>query len=208
VRQDRFRQILHDHPQGWEVLARHLHDRAAAAEERICLMANEPASQRLAVFLLQLLAYDDSARPPGDQVREVPLPLSKAQLAEWIGVSRETVERVLRGWVRDGMVKTGRSSLLIKDVLHLQKIAGASRPFPLPSRIQGSACCARPAWHGEYCRSSTQITRPGQRRRPAGPALLHHRAQTRLPGRPQRPDPALQLRQGRRQRQPDQDAVE
>ena len=32
------------------------------------------------------------------------------------------------------------------------------------------------------------------------------RAQTRLPGRPQRPDPALQLRQGRRQRQPDQDA--
>jgi CRP/FNR family transcriptional regulator, cyclic AMP receptor protein len=129
VRQERFRQILHDYPQGWEVLARHQHDRVAAAEERICLMASEPASRRLAVFLLQLLAYDESARAPGDRAQKVPLPLSQTQLAEWIGVSRETIERVLRGWVRDGMVETGRRTLLIRDVLHLQKIADGWRPF-------------------------------------------------------------------------------
>lgn len=140
VRKDRFRQILHGYPQGWEVLARHLHNRAAIAEERICLMANESARQRLAVFLLQLLAYDQSPRAPDDRAQEVPVPLSKAQMAEWIGVSRETVQRVLREWARNGIVQTRRSSLLVNDVRHLQKIAGAWRPFPLPSEAQDQLC--------------------------------------------------------------------
>ena len=122
VPQDRFRQILHDHPQGWEVLARHLHGRAAAAEERICLMAGETAGRRLAVFLLQLLSYAEPTRA-GSQAQLVPVPLSQAELAGWIGVTRETVERVLSGWVREGMVRTGRRYLLIRDVSQLEKIA-------------------------------------------------------------------------------------
>ena len=124
VSQDRFRQILHDHPQGWEVLARHLHSRAAGAEERICLMAGETASRRLAVFLLQLLSYAEPARARAAQAQLVPLPLSQAELAGWIGVSRETVERVLSGWVRQGIVRTGRRYLLVRDVSQLEKIAG------------------------------------------------------------------------------------
>ena len=127
VRQDRFRRILHDHPQGWEVLARHLQDRAEAAEERICLMAGETASHRLAVFLLQLLSYGEPPLAGTDQAQKVPLPLSQAQLAEWIGVSRETVERVLSGWVRRGMVQTGRRHLLIRDIPQLKKIAAVRR---------------------------------------------------------------------------------
>lgn len=123
VRQDRFRQILHDHPQGWEVLARHLQGRAEAAEERICLMAGETASRRLAVFLLQLLSCGAPPLVGTDQAQKVPLPLSQAELAEWIGVSRETVERVLSGWVRRGIVQTGRRYLLIWDVPQLKKIA-------------------------------------------------------------------------------------
>jgi CRP/FNR family cyclic AMP-dependent transcriptional regulator len=123
VSQDRFRQVLHDHPQGWEVLARHLHGRVAAAEKRICLMAGETASRRLAVFLLQLLSYAEPTQPGGAQARLVPLPLSQAELAGWIGVTRETVERVLGGWVREGTVRTGRRYLLVRDVSRLKQLA-------------------------------------------------------------------------------------
>jgi CRP/FNR family transcriptional regulator, cyclic AMP receptor protein len=127
VRRDRFRQILHDHPQGWEVLARHLHDRVAAAEDRICLMAGETPGRRLAVFLLQLLSYGQPAHTREDQGQLVPLSMSQTELAEWIGVSRETVERVLSRWVRRGIVRTGRRNLLVRDVRQLEKIAGVRR---------------------------------------------------------------------------------
>ena len=129
--QDRFRQILRDYPQGWEVLARHLEDRAAAAEERICLMASETARRRLAVFLLQLLAYDESARTQDDQAQEIPLPLSQTELAGWVGVSRETVERVLREWATDEIVQTRRRCLIVQDILRLEKIADVWRPLPI-----------------------------------------------------------------------------
>lgn len=127
VRQDRFRQILYNHPQGWEVIARHLHTRAEAAEERICLMAGQTASRRLAVFILQLLAYGQAPLARTDQAQKVPLPLSQAELAEWIGVTRETVERIISGWTRRGMVQTGRRYLLIRDVPQLEKIADIRR---------------------------------------------------------------------------------
>lgn len=124
VGRNRFRQILDDSPRGWEMLARYLDDRAAAAEDRICLMAGETAGRRLAVFLLQLLSRDEPAWPADDQARRVPVPLSRTDLAEWIGVSRETVERVLAGWVRRGMVRTGRRDLVVQDLPGLEKIAG------------------------------------------------------------------------------------
>jgi CRP/FNR family transcriptional regulator, anaerobic regulatory protein len=124
VGQDGFRQILDDHPQGWEILARHAHDRAAAAEERICLMAGEAAGRRLAVFLLELLSYGVRAQASGNRVQRIPLPLSRTDLAEWIGVSRETVERVLGVWVQRGIVRTGRRDLIVRDIPGLEKIAG------------------------------------------------------------------------------------
>lgn len=127
VSQKTFRQILDDHPQGWEILAHHLHDRAAAAEKRIRLMAGETAGRRLAVFLLQLLSYEEQGQAPGGRAQRIPLPLSQTELAEWIGVSRETIERVLSGWTRRGLVETGRRYLLVRDVPKLEEIAGVQR---------------------------------------------------------------------------------
>ena len=94
-------------------------------------MASETAGRRLAVFLLQLLSYDQQAQARCDQAQQVPLQLSQTELAEWIGVSRETIERLLSGWVRRGLMETGRRSLLVRDVPKLEKIAGV-RPDITP----------------------------------------------------------------------------
>ena len=82
-------------------------------------MAGASADQRLAVFILQLL----SLRPPPDRrargarfSREVEVPLTQAELGEWIGASRETVERVVARWVKRGAVHARRRSLLILDI--------------------------------------------------------------------------------------------
>lgn len=103
VPQDRFRQILARHPQGWAVLASALQARLDAAEDRISLMAGASASQRLAVFILQLLPL----RTPADSryPRAMGVPLTQAELGEWIGATRETVERVLSRWVQRGAVR-------------------------------------------------------------------------------------------------------
>lgn len=162
VRQERFRQILHEHPEGWQALARHLNSRAGGAEERMCLMAGEAVKRRLAVFLLQLLARAD-LQARSDHAQLVPLPLSQTEMAEWVGVSRETVERVLREWVCDGSVQTGRRSLLIRDVPRLEKIADVWRPFPLPSRPM-------PAFRSGLTQTPERRQRPS---RWSGPAVAH-----------------------------------
>ena len=89
-------------------------------------MATETAGRRLAVFLLQLLSYNQPPKTHYDQAQWIPLQLSQNELAEWIGASRETVARVLRGWVWRGVVQTSRRQLFIQDVPMLEKIAGES----------------------------------------------------------------------------------
>jgi CRP-like cAMP-binding protein len=126
VPQDRFRQVLERNPQGWEVLARTLQNRVDAAEERISLMAGASASQRLATFVLQLLTL--KAPSGARRAWMVQVPLTQGELGEWIGATRETVERVLSGWVRRGAVRVRRRYLLVLDIAYLEKIAGINRP--------------------------------------------------------------------------------
>jgi CRP/FNR family transcriptional regulator, cyclic AMP receptor protein len=125
----RFRTLLNRHPQGWAVLARTLHQRLLAAEERICLMAGANADQRLAVFLVQLLGCGVPVeQEEGGLV--VPLGLTQAELAYWVGTSRETVERILSGWVAREMVTTRRRTLVVRDLTSLQRIAGMRSAGP------------------------------------------------------------------------------
>lgn len=133
VRLNAFRMILQRWPLGWEVLARDLHERLEAAETRISTMAGENASRRLAVFLLQLLSYEE--RPSDRQAQRfapqmIPLPLSQAQLGAWIGVSRETIERILAEWTRRGTVRTGRRRLYVHDIEALERLAGVRSSAP------------------------------------------------------------------------------
>jgi CRP-like cAMP-binding protein len=124
VHPGRFRQILRDQ-QGWEILAHHQHDRAD--RERIRLLATETPDRRLAVFLLQLLSYNQPPRAYHGQAQWVPVQLSQNELAIWIGASRETVARVLKRWVWRGVVQTSRRHLFVQDVPLLEKIAGERR---------------------------------------------------------------------------------
>jgi CRP-like cAMP-binding protein len=108
----------------WAAMARDLDARLAKAEQRLSGIASESANRRLARALLQLSM---TTGVPGVAKTPTELRLSQAELASWIGVSRETVERVLRGWRKRGIVDTGYRYITVLDLDAVMRIAG-SRP--------------------------------------------------------------------------------
>ncbi|WP_432928210.1 helix-turn-helix domain-containing protein [Microbispora sp. CA-135349] len=48
----------------------------------------------------------DHDRAMRERASSITLPLTQAELASLIGSSRETVERILRGWRQRGIVRT------------------------------------------------------------------------------------------------------
>jgi CRP/FNR family transcriptional regulator len=80
---------------------------------------SESAGQRLAGCLLGLLAGNSSSS------EEVPinLDLSQETIAQMVGLSRETVSRLLSVFRRKGIVKWTRAGLLVQDRGALDKLA-------------------------------------------------------------------------------------
>ncbi|MFF4414380.1 Crp/Fnr family transcriptional regulator [Streptosporangium sp. NPDC001559] len=116
-----FRSFLEEHSRAWEALARELGDRLRESETRVEGMAADAANRRLARALVSLL-------DPGEVLRvgtgPLQLRLSQADLASWIGTSRETVERILRDWRTRGLVETGYRSIRVMSPTDMFRIAG------------------------------------------------------------------------------------
>lgn len=129
--------VICDAPAGQFLAAMAAHPRLAARmmtllarqifelERTVERTATDPAGQRLADLLLRM-AKRDSPRP---EVRT----LAEADLARMIGASRETVSRLVAGWERDGILRSGQRRIEILDEEHLERIA---RPTPAGGREQ------------------------------------------------------------------------
>lgn len=98
----RFGEFVEAHPQ----MERRLYCLAAhelgAAREQMVLLGRKTALERLATFFLQLLERD--ARGDGD-ASSFDLPMSRSDIADYLGLTKETISRVL-GQLRDlGMTR-------------------------------------------------------------------------------------------------------
>jgi CRP-like cAMP-binding protein len=69
--------------------------------------------QRLATRMLDL------AKPLGSGTESAEIKISQAELAEFLGISRQVVNSYLRAWQRDGRVQLARGKILIKDLSRL-----------------------------------------------------------------------------------------
>lgn len=113
-----FQMYLRNYPAMWCALAREWEERLAGAEGRLCAVATENADRRLARLILRLQAeYEDE----DGQGR---LMLSKAVLASYVGVARETIERTLKNWRARKIIETGYRDILVVDHEALARIAG------------------------------------------------------------------------------------
>lgn len=109
-------------------LARSADQEVTALLEKIDVLSAGAVEARLATLLLKLNQRfgDDFA----DGTSEIPIALSRRELAELVSTSCETVVRVFCRWEREGLVATSRSGFTLRDVAAVSAIAGTSGQPP------------------------------------------------------------------------------
>lgn len=120
------RSFLEAHPQAWIVLAEDLWARLDEADSKITDLSCERADRRLARLLWDLNRHGGIIQPDGG--KRLPLDVSQATLALWIGASRETVERTLARWRKRHIISTAQRIIVVHDAPALASIAGTHRP--------------------------------------------------------------------------------
>lgn len=75
----------------------------AAAQQQLVLLGRKTATERLASFLL--LLAERAACIPGHNGRIISLPMSRSDIADYLGLTKETVSRVLSAFRRDRVIR-------------------------------------------------------------------------------------------------------
>jgi CRP/FNR family nitrogen fixation transcriptional regulator len=107
-------------------LARRLRDVTSSslrlAHARLVLLGRKTASERIATFLLEM-----ADRLPQARANVLELPMSRTDVADHLGLTIETVCRVLAHLRRDGMIAISRARITVRDAVELQQMASESR---------------------------------------------------------------------------------
>jgi CRP-like cAMP-binding protein len=122
---DELRSFLEKQPQIWKLLAEDLWARLDDADSRITELSCERADRRLARLLWDLNRHGGVIQTDGG--KRLPLDVSQATLALWIGASRETVERTLARWRKRYIISTAQRVIVVHDAAALASIAGIHR---------------------------------------------------------------------------------
>lgn len=91
-----------------------------AAQDRILLLGRKTAEEKLATFLLEMLVRSSG----GDAVD---LPMSRIDIADYLGLTIETVSRTLSAFRREGIIRLPTpQTVVVPDRFVLERLAGAS----------------------------------------------------------------------------------
>ena len=107
------------HPEIWMTLTQILCRRLRRASEQVEDVLFRSLEARLAKALLQL-TEDAKRAEPRDP--EGVLHLSQNDLAMIAGGSRESVNKLLQAWQREGWIALGRGSIVIRDAAALERL--------------------------------------------------------------------------------------
>jgi CRP-like cAMP-binding protein len=120
---EQLRAYLAQHPAVlWSVTAG-LCYRLANAETRLASAARDNADRRLARLLCDLERHGDPA--PGEVLgTQIPLKLSQAELASWIGSCRDHVGRTFARWRSRGIISIQYRTIIVHDLGTLARIGG------------------------------------------------------------------------------------
>lgn len=89
---------------------------------RLVMLGRKTASERIASFLLEM-----AERLPGVRQGVLALPMARTDIADHLGLTIETVCRVLAHLRREGAISIGRCSIAIRDAVALQEMASEPR---------------------------------------------------------------------------------
>jgi CRP/FNR family transcriptional regulator len=98
---NRFDDFIDDHSAMERELYRKAAHELAVAQQQLVLLGRKTATERMASFLLHLVERDDGAAGPS----LVRLPMSRSDIADYLGLTKETVSRVISAMKRDRVIR-------------------------------------------------------------------------------------------------------
>lgn len=116
----RFDSFLADHPSMEHELYRLAAHELGAAQQQLVLLGRKTATERLASFLI--LLAEQAEQRTGKKAIIVDLPMSRADIADYLGLTKETISRVLSALRRDRFIRLralNRVEILDRDRLQL-----------------------------------------------------------------------------------------
>ena len=97
-------------------------DELQAAREWMVLLGRKTAREKIATFL-EMIVRRSSA--PGERVHHYALPLTREEIADFLGLTLETVSRQLTKLKKDGIVDfVNRRDFVVKDLSALHDASG------------------------------------------------------------------------------------
>ncbi len=87
-------------------------------------MASLDVSARLAKKLAELATQYGETAINGDL--RIALRLTQRDLGAWVGTTRETVNKFLKRWTREGLLRFDAGHILVSDIARLKSLAGAN----------------------------------------------------------------------------------
>lgn len=114
-----FRDILQDHPTAALRLLEITATRLQEAQETIRQLSAHNTEQRIAATLLKLA--DKLGQEREDDLL-IQMPLSRQDIADMTGATVETASRILSSFRKDGIIRSGRQWIAIRDPQTLQSL--------------------------------------------------------------------------------------
>lgn len=118
-----FHRFIGAHPEAGMALAELIASRLRAANRRRLEFAAFPVRRRLALILLDLDRWYGVGSSTDPDCRDIDLTLSQLDLAGLVGSSLESVAKAIRGFAREGIVRTRRRRVTILDRTALANVA-------------------------------------------------------------------------------------
>jgi CRP/FNR family transcriptional regulator len=98
-------------------------DELDAARDWMLLLGRKTAREKIATFI-ELLARRTTTDKPG-RIDVMPLPMTRDQIANYLGLTLETVSRQFNALKKEGVIDfTDRKHLSIRNLLALQEATG------------------------------------------------------------------------------------
>ncbi len=109
--------IMRDNPELEHRLLSMANNELALAHERMLLLGRKSAAEKVASFLLSLPRHPD-------RIDEIDLPMTRGDIADYLGLTLETVSRTLSGFVRQQIVRNASPRIvMILDMARLSALA-------------------------------------------------------------------------------------
>lgn len=112
------KQVIQQNPETALEVVELLNRELGISQTMIRNLGLKTASEKVASFILSLIPVDSGAQP------EISLPLSRLEIAEMLGLTIETVSRLMADFRRKSIIVTPRGSVQVLDLEELTKLAG------------------------------------------------------------------------------------